>query len=274
MLNSNLAGNLKLLCAQQSSIAHVCRSIKINRQQFNKYLNATVYPSEHNLEKICRYFRIDQKTLNLPEKEFRKKLKVRLKADVEDTQDIPDLNEYIDSLPNAIDLLDRYTGYYYSHSYAMGYPGYLVRRLIHLYRHKDRFYTKSVEHLWDKENETSHRNRFKYRGLTLYLADRIFLTEHETLNSQVICQTVLFPNYRNSIDYISGITIGVGSLSSHVPKAARVEYQYLGESIDIKKTIRGCGLFKAESLTICGEIRQRISNVITDDEYVLAARDQ
>ncbi|WP_423906971.1 hypothetical protein [Candidatus Spongiihabitans sp.] len=248
--------------------------MKSTEQQFNKYLSGTVYPSRHNLERICRFFDVDQESINQTEKEFRQKQNSRLQADADDARTRLDINEWIDTLPNSIDLLERYKGYYYSHFHALGYPGYLARSLIHLYRHEDRFYTKSVEHLWDKELETSHHHRFKYRGLALYLADRIFLTEHETLTRQVVCHTILYPNYHNNIDYLSGITIGVSSLNAHVPKATRVEYQYLGESIDLRNAINGCGLFSTDSTAIIDRIRERISNDIAPDEYMLTARGQ
>lgn len=274
MPKPSFANNLRLLCNQQPSVAHVCRLIEINRQQFNKYLNGTVYPSRHNLERICRFFDVDQEYLNLTEKEFRHKQSSRSQTDANGARARSDINEIINTLPNSIDMLERYKGYYYSHFHALGYPGYLARSLIHLYRHEDRFYTKSIEHLWDKESKTSHHHRFKYRGLALYLADRIFLTEHETLTRQVVCHTILYPNYRNNIDYLSGITIGVGSLNAHAPKATRVEYQYLGESIDIRNAINGCGLFSTDSNAIMAQIRERISNDIAADEYMLTARDQ
>ena len=185
-----------------------------------------------------------------------------------------DLNAFVDSIPNSLELLERYEGYYYSHFHAMGYPGYLVRSLLRVYRYENQFYTKSIEHLWDKETGTSTRHRFKYRGLMLYLADRMFLTEYETLNNQAVCHTILYPSYRSSIDYLSGVTTGVGSFSAHLPKAARVVFQFLGKSIDIKPALKGCGLFKIDSPVVSDEIRSSIENDISDDEFMLTARGQ
>ena len=62
-LREALAVNLTRLCQAEDSIAAVCRSTKINRQQFNRYLSGGALPNERNLEKICAYFRIEEEDL-------------------------------------------------------------------------------------------------------------------------------------------------------------------------------------------------------------------
>ncbi len=57
------AANLSRLCEGERSIASVCRSTQINRQQFNRYLSGGSIPSARNLEKICRHFGIDEPEL-------------------------------------------------------------------------------------------------------------------------------------------------------------------------------------------------------------------
>ena len=107
----------------------------------------------------------------------------------------------------------------------------------------------------------------------MYLGDRIFITEAEMLTKSAICHTILFPSYRNVVDTLSGITTGVGSINSHMPKATRVEYQFLGKQVEIRQVLHGCGLFNLDSESIDAEIRQRINNEMTDQEYMLTARD-
>lgn len=57
------AANLARLCAGERSIAAVCRSTSINRQQFNRYLAGRSLPNQRNLDKICRHFGIDEHDL-------------------------------------------------------------------------------------------------------------------------------------------------------------------------------------------------------------------
>ncbi len=271
MSKQNFAMNLRLVCDQYRSIAHVCRSLEINRQQFNKYLSGKFYPSKSSLSRVCQFFKLSEEQLNLNPDEFIKVVAESYQPEV--TFSIGETEKTIDLLARSVDMLFRYEGYYYSHFHALGFPGHLVRSLVQIYRHKSRFYTRGTEHLWNKERDDSHRHRFKYKGIALYLGDRIFITELEVLTKTAICHTILFPSYRNIVDTLSGITTGVGSINSHMPKATRVEYQFLGKQVDLKKVLRGCGLFSLDSKLIDIEIRERINNEMTDQKYMLTARD-
>ena len=46
MSQENFSINLRIICDQQISVAHICRKMEINRQQFNKYLSGQIYPSK------------------------------------------------------------------------------------------------------------------------------------------------------------------------------------------------------------------------------------
>ena len=271
MSNQDFATNLRLLCGQYRSVAHVCRSLEMNRQQFNKYLSGKIYPSKHNMQRICQFFKLSENQFSLDPAEF-----ARVVAETSHQESgtaTSEMEKIVASLPSSTEALSRYEGYYYSHFHALGFPGHLVRSLVHIYRHKDRFYTQNTEHLWNKEKAESARNRFKYKGIALYLGDRIFITEVETLTKTAICHTILFPSYRNVVGTLSGITSGVGSINAHMPKATRVEYQYLGKKIDLRQALHGCGLFDLDSPTIDSDIRERIDNDMTDQEFMLTARD-
>lgn len=267
----NFAVNLRLICDQYRSVAHVCRSLEMNRQQFNKYLSGKIYPSKHNLSRVCHFFKLTEEQLNLQPRAFGQVVAESFQSEAD--PGISEIEKTLESLPSSLDALARYEGFYYSHFHALGFPGHLVRSLVHIYRHQDRFYTRNTEHLWNKEKNDSHRHRFKYKGIALYLGDRIFITEIEMLTKSAVCHTILFPSYRNVVDTLSGITTGVGSINSHMPKATRVEFQFLGKQVELRQVLRGCGLFDLDSELIDSEIRQRINNEMTDQEYMLTARD-
>ncbi len=271
MSNSNFSKNLRTICNHYRSVADVCRSLQMNRQQFNKYLSGQVYPSRHNLERICNFFKLDGDQLSLDQSEFERLVTAKFRQN--DNSSKGKLEETIDLLQSDLDALSRYEGYYHGYFHALGFPGFLIKSLIHLYRDGDRFYTRTIEHLWQKGDTKKHHRRFKYRGIALYLADRIFITEYETLTRQAVCQTILFPSYRNSIDTLSGITTGVGSLNSHMPKATRIEYEYLGKQVNLRDALNACGLYDLESQSIDAEIRSRVNNQIMPHEYMLTALD-
>ncbi len=272
MSHSNFAKNLRSVCNRHRSVAHVCRSLEMNRQQFNKYLSAQVFPSRHNLERICRFFELNEQQFSLETSEFETLVASKYRQSTEAGSSV--LDQAVDSLANDLESLSRYEGYYFAHFHALGFPGFLIRSLVHLYRNGDRFYTKSIEHLWQKDKPKSNRRRFKYKGIAFYMADRIFISEYETFTRHTICQTILFPSYRYTIDTLSGITTGVGSLNSHMPKSTRVEYEFLGKQVDLREVLKGCGLYELDSSLIDAEIRERVNNRILPHEYMLIARDQ
>jgi hypothetical protein len=267
----NFATNLRLICDQYRSVAHVCRSLEMNRQQFNKYLSGQIYPSKHNLSRICQFLKLTEEQLSFEPEAFGQIIPETFQSVTDPA--ISEIEKTLESLPNSLEALARYEGYYYCHFHALGYPGHLIRSLVQIYRYGDRFYTRNTEHLWDKEKDSLHRHRFKYKGVAMYLGDRIFITEVEMLTKSAICHTILFPSYRNVVDTLSGITTGVGSINSHMPKATRVEFQFLGKQVELRQILRGCGLFDLDSELIDAEIRQRINNEMTDQEYMLTARD-
>ena len=270
-MNENFSQNLRHLCNQYPSVTFVCQSMVVNRQQFNKYLNGSVYPSRFNLEKICAFFKVDSEDFDQQPEEFVETIKHGKSHRHLFLQGGEDLNQLVDSFPSSVDLLERYLGYYYCHNLSLGYPGFVNRSLVRVYKRGDRFYTTSLAHLWDKENNDTPRYRFRYWGLMLYLADRIFIMEYETPSKMAIFHTILYPRSRDKIDFLSGVTTGVGSLHTHLPMAARVDYEFLGRSIHLKSAIKGCGLIKVGSPQISKDIQDRIANNIDSTEFTLTS---
>jgi len=62
-LRENLAGNLRLLCRERGPVAKICREMKINRQQFDRYLTGEALPNAATMTKICQYFGVDESEL-------------------------------------------------------------------------------------------------------------------------------------------------------------------------------------------------------------------
>ena len=86
------------------------------------------------------------------------------------------------------------------------------------------------------------------------MLSNFFITELETLTNNVIHHTILYPSYKNIVDSLSGISMGVGSRNSHMPAATRVEYVYLGKQINIREVLGNCGLFKLNTKLVDSNI--------------------
>ncbi|PZO75748.1 MAG: transcriptional regulator [Mesorhizobium amorphae] len=66
-LRSNLAFNLRRLCAERSlSISEACRGIGINRSQFERYLEAKGLPHKSTAARICDFFGVTESALYAP----------------------------------------------------------------------------------------------------------------------------------------------------------------------------------------------------------------
>ena len=65
-LRALLSGNLRKLCSREPSIASLCRTLGINRQQFNNYLSARNLPNETVIRQLCEHFSIEPHELFLP----------------------------------------------------------------------------------------------------------------------------------------------------------------------------------------------------------------
>ena len=137
MANENFSINLRTVCNEKISVAHVCRKMEINRQQFNKYLSGQIYPSKYNLNKICQYFQFSEEELNLESGQFAQITPKNLQS--EPHSERSELENIISSIPSQNKDLSRYEGYYFSHFHSSGYPGYIIRSLIHIYNYNNKF---------------------------------------------------------------------------------------------------------------------------------------
>ena len=57
------AENLRTLCGDGANYSAICREMDMNRQQFARYLSGESLPSRANLEKICKYFHVQESAL-------------------------------------------------------------------------------------------------------------------------------------------------------------------------------------------------------------------
>src|SRR5471030_3045549 len=92
-----LPANLKLLCSHYRSIAEVCRKIRINRGQFNKYLNGNTLPTPFNLKRICDFFGVEEYEIYLPTEQFTTLIGVKAKR-ISTSDEMPAPQRMLDHL--------------------------------------------------------------------------------------------------------------------------------------------------------------------------------
>ncbi|MCW8886460.1 MAG: helix-turn-helix transcriptional regulator [Motiliproteus sp.] len=267
-MREDFSNNLRLLCSYYKSIAEVCRKIPINRSQFNKYLCGSSLPSKFILRQICDFFGVEEYEIFLPHQQFAQIVQVRPNQD-QPTEARPYV-PHIDKLQEqAQGRFDKYLGYYFEIYYSMAFPGRILRNLVEIREQDNGVYYQRVERL--KADDSARIYHSKYLGCGFFLSDRIFMVDYESLTGNELTQTILYPTYKNRISRLAGLKLGVSASDRREPACARVIYEYLGQRVDLRKALKMCGLYSADSDAIDSGIKERIKNGVSEDDKLFLA---
>lgn len=269
-MTEDFSRNLRLLCSYYKSIADVCRRMKMNRPQFNRYLGGHAKPSANTLRRFCDFFGVEEHELLLPHNQFLRLIQVRPRLTSDDLRASPE-TEHLEHLGQlGHQGLDKYLGYYFEYHLSMAYPGKLLRMLTCLERQQDKVYYQRTERLQESPSDKVYHG--KYLGFATFLIDRIFMVDYESLTDQEITQTILFPTFKNRVTRLTGLKLGVSGSGERMPCCARVLYEYLGPSVDIRRAFKLCGLYDLDSPDIDESIKQAVANDIQPGEWHFRAR--
>lgn len=239
----NVGPNLALLCTYYNSIAEVCRLIGINRQQFNKYLNGSAYPSRKNLSRICNFFGVTEAEILFDQQSFSNLISLR--REVLGGGFLDPLLSRLVSLFERCENIDRYQGYFFRYFPSYAVPNKFVKALGYIGKAGDLYYWKSNESLIVKEENVSY-GFGKWRGIFLKFSDRLYLVEYDSANvTTPVASSIFYPCYRARVDYILGVQNGMPLRKGRQIRASRVVLEYLGAEVDVKSVMRQCGLFGA-----------------------------
>jgi transcriptional regulator with XRE-family HTH domain len=257
-MQRSFSENLRLACSYAPSVSEVCRRLDINRTQFNRYLRAAARPSPNILNRLCDYFGVEATEFHLPPPQFARIIALKRRA----SKPRPPYADAIDKLHAAsLPTLRGYVGYYYVYYYSMSSPGMILRGLMHLFTHDNEVYYRRIEHFSNQER-TDAAFKCRYSGAALFLEDRIFLIDSETLTNNEITQTILFPSRRNKIARLTGLIMGVSSGNQRRIACSRVLLEWLGAEIEIRPALANCGLFAPDAPAIPRSIRDMIDNTM------------
>jgi transcriptional regulator with XRE-family HTH domain len=254
----DLGSNLRLACSFHPSIAGVCRSLGINRAQFNKYLSGATRPSAHMLQRLCDFFGVEPHEIVLPQHRFAQILSVRPERAA--PRPGAAYAAHLDRLQHqSRGGLDKYLGYYFEYYHSMAFPGWVLRSLFFLHAQDGAVYYRRIERL-SPVGQRASGYRCRYLGIGLHLNERIFLLDYESLTRNEMTETILYPTYKSRVNYLSGLKIGVSAADRREPACARVVLEALGPRIDLRAVLRQCGLLRPDHATIAPEVLARIDN--------------
>ncbi len=194
MLSSNsprsaqdFSQNLRLLCGYYKSVAMVCRSLDINRQQFNKYLGAQATPSLFTLRKICAFFGVDEDEIFSEHESFRALLN-RQRTVREPDSAVP-ADFFSQARAGAVEV-----------------PGLLlclfdvafrirevIKSITRLTRSGNKILSKTYERVRLGDDQLKSFGINKYRGFCFASSDLIYIVEHEYLSSRGYIWSALYP---------------------------------------------------------------------------------
>lgn len=252
---SDLAENLKLLCATHRSVSDLCRRIGINRQQFNKYLSGESHPSAHNLRRIALYFNLPAEDLLLPVPDFKRRHGAEYTAAAPGGD--PVSTTMAKAFPGDLRRLRPLLGFYHSHFLVPQSSAVIMRSLINLVEVDGRVYSKSIERMGVGTTLTGRGRGYlsKYDGLVSHLGNCIFILEFESLTTDTIAETILYPSYRKRLDVLTGMSLGVSSRVHRQLFSTLIAWKYLGQTIDTKDALSRCGLIAKEDRSLDPAIR-------------------
>lgn len=270
-MNESFPENLRLLCSYYKSIAEVCRRLAVNRPQFNRYLSGATFPSNSTLRRICDFFGVEEHEILLPHNQFRRLLQVRPIAEQELTHVNTPEQQYFDRL-NGVGQngIEKYVGYYFEYYLSMACPGKILRTLVCLERQHGKTYYQRTERL--NPRKTGKPFHGMYKGIVQFLGDRIFLHDYETLTNLEMTQTILYPTFKNRVDRLTGLRLGVSGSGERMPCCTRVVLEFIGKDIKRSKVLPMLGLFDFDDEYIDDDIRQSIINDIGEGEWHFRAR--
>jgi len=239
--------NLRLLSSYEQSVAALCRKLVCNRQQYNKYLAGSVFPSRRNLRRICDHFGVTDSEILMPHQQFSRLVSLKPpKADVSVNSVEGAALRRLQSNSRAVP--DRYIGFYFRYSPSFAYRGLFTRSLVCTFRQDGIVYWKNIEYLRRLDRDEPVQALSKYVGIMGYVGDRLHVLEEEVLVRNVLSQTILYPSFTRQVRHLIGIHTSIADLNRRTPAASRVVLEYLGTGIDLRASLRRCGQYLPHSI--------------------------
>jgi len=268
MSSTDLPSNLRLVCSYARSISDVSRRMGINRQQFHRYLSGASHPSLGRLRQIADYFGFEESELLLEHDAFRRLVTIKRPVAGEFSEISERVRDILMLTPPSLERLREYTGYYYNYFCPTEYPGRLLRAFLHVREDSGFVFSRNIERYPDDPR----RGTRKYNGLFVHSGERVLMFEREAMVGKMVWLTVLYPRDRDQPSLLPGLTLGVTSTADREIACYRVILQYLGREVNVKRALRGCGLYDLEDPRIDPAIRDRVRNEMSPDDAAFSFR--
>lgn len=258
---SFLAENLRHLCSLQRSTSEVCRSIGINRQQFNKYLSGAAAPSSFNLARIATYFGLASDELQNPGLTVRRMVLPAVSQPSAPARCVLEAAMAVLAESNRIPLRP-YVGFYFRYNYAFDGSGRIVRGLFRISEQDGLFLTRLVERVQHRSNGSTKLTTLKYDGVLVALSGCLFNVEYERLMRSCIGHAAFPRIMRPGQRFLAGLQSSFSS-STGRPAASRVVLERVPPGVGLRAMLRQCGTFHCKEDGIDPDVLEFIDNRVT-----------
>lgn len=255
------SANLRRLCDQQGSISQVCRKMRINRQQFNKYLAGRHMPSTANVKAIADHFGIGPDLLFAPEEEFR----TLIDGDFFDTfnrlRALPQVTNFLTTAMSAPEATEQaLLGVYDRYHFSSIYPRRILRASLCIYQGPDLLQHVYLEHFPNPDDRTKTAYRFKYHGFVMPIEGRVFTVDFEASQRNEMTFGIYSPIQRNTKSLMLGITSGIAATMYRQPFSTRQALHFRRKGLLSREDIARTTALDYNDPSIPSEVREYLGN--------------
>ena len=256
------AENLRIECEKSKSIAYVCRSLGINRQQFNKYLKGDHLPSAKRRRMMCEFFGVPEDEMFTPASE---RVSVAKRAATQQStfdisiQNLKRLEEAARTfLPRGQPYHGLKDGFYYCYFPMQNNDEFLVRSLVKI--KALRGMTAFVRHTFFRSAIFPSKviARGRHRGFILPSENESYLVGINCAAPHHL-SVLTVPRAPDSIDQVfRGLALTRGISGTY---SCRHCLEYLGTSLrDVRPKLALAGVVKRTDPSIHPSVAASLSN--------------
>ncbi|MBB2706711.1 UNVERIFIED_ORG: transcriptional regulator with XRE-family HTH domain [Rhizobium esperanzae] len=237
---ASFAANLRTLCDRQGSVAAVCRKIKVNRQQFNKYLSGAHLPAAANMRIIANYFGLSVPILFSDPEEFRTLVDGNFFHAMSAARQLPEFARFVSAMlvENSVPDSDL-VGVYDRYQFSSIYKGFVLKSAFCIYRANQFLQHYYVERFPSFDDPKKMEYVFKYYGFCFPVADRLFTADFEGIQSNELTFGVYAQVKRNSKKFMFGISSGIAATVFRQPYSTKVALHYRGPGLLKREQLKG-----------------------------------
>jgi transcriptional regulator with XRE-family HTH domain len=258
---ADFSANLRYLCDRGGSISLICRKMRINRQQFNKYLSGKHMPSSANVRMIADHFGISPDVLSSPQAEFRALIDGNFFDAFNRLRMAPQVQAFmatVMSVPEAVE--QGLTGVYDRYQFSSIYPRRILRASFCIYPGPDLLQHTYIEHFPSHDDPTKTAYTFKYHGFVVPIEDRVFTVDFETVQRNEMTFGIYSAVKRSTNRFMFGITSGIAATMFRQPFATRIALHHRRAGLLTRADLAATTALDMNDTSIPREVREYLGD--------------